>query len=264
MRINGAGSERSRSVITISANRDAVARLFCFPFAGGGASVFRKWAGHFGDDIEVRAIQMPGRECRMPETPLTDIADVVRMLATDIAPLLDRPYAFFGHSMGSLVSYSLARELRAAGAPMPMHMFVSGRRAPHLPRERRALHDLPRADLLEELGRLEGTPAAVLENEELLELFLPLLRADFKINETYAYAPAAPLPCGATVMGGLSDVAASRAQLEAWREHFDGKVDVSMFPGGHFFIDDARAQIADRICARMAQSLRSVRQAVAC
>ncbi len=200
----------------------------------------------------------------MSEAPLTDIADVVRMMSMDIAPYLDRPYAFFGHSMGSLVSYSLAHELRAAGAPLPMHMFVSGRRAPHLPPERRALHDLPRAELLEELGRLEGTPKAVLENEELLELFLPLLRADFKLNETYAYSPTPPLPCGATVMGGLSDMAASRTQLEPWREHFDGKVDVSMFPGGHFFIDDARAQIAERICARMAQSLRSVRQAVAC
>lgn len=264
MRIKGAGLERSRSIVTISSNCDAAARLFCFPFAGGGASVFRKWAGHFGESIQLFGIQLPGRENRLADEPLTDMADVVRTLAAEIAPYLDRPYAFFGHSLGSLVSYALARELRAVGAPGPTHLFVSGRRAPNLSSGRRALHDLPRAELLDELRGLEGTPSAVLENEELLELFLPLLRADFKINETYAHAPAAALPCGATVMGGLSDAAASRAQLEAWREHFDGKVDVAMFPGGHFFIDDARAQIVERICARMAQSLRSVRQAVAC
>lgn len=250
------GTQRTRSLVTVSSNRDAVARLFCFPFAGGGASVFRNWAAHVAGDIELVAIQLPGRESRIAETPFTSIRDICAALAVDIAPMLDRPYAFYGHSLGSLVGFSLARELRRIGAPMPIHLFLSGRRAPHLPSGRRPLYDLPREELLAELGRLEGTPRAVLENEELLELFLPLLRADFQVNETYEHATQPPLPCGASVMGGLTDEAADRAQLEAWQEHFEGKVDVSMFPGGHFYVDQALAAIGSRISARMAQLLR--------
>lgn len=247
---------RARSVVAVSSNADAAARLFCFPFAGGGASVFRKWAPHIASDIELLAIQLPGRESRIAETPFTNLRDICSTLAADIAPLLDRPYAFYGHSLGSLVAFSLARELRSIGAPLPMHLFLSGRRAPHLPSGRRPLYDLPRDELLLELDRLEGTPRAVLENEELLELFMPLLRADFQVNETYEHAALPPLPLSASVMGGLADEAADRSQLEAWQEHFEGKINVSMFPGGHFYIDDALPVIGGRISACMAQLLR--------
>lgn len=251
------GAPWARSIVTVSRNADAVARLFCFPFAGGGASVFRKWAPHIASDIELLAIQLPGRESRIAETPLTSLRSICSLLAADIAPLLDRPYAFYGHSLGSLVAFSLARELRSIGAPLPMHLFLSGRRAPHLPSGRRPLYGLPRQELLVELERLEGTPRAVLENEELLELFLPLLRADFQVNETYEHATLPPLPFGASVMGGLADEAADRGQLEAWQEHFEGKINVSMFPGGHFYIDDALPVVGGRVSASMAQLLRS-------
>ncbi len=245
----------ARSVIALARNDDARVRLFCFPFAGGGASVFRKWTPHVSRDVQMMAIQMPGRESRLSEDLHVDMPVAVAAIVDDLLPWLDRPFAFLGHSLGSLMSFCVARELRERGAPMPLHMFLSARRAPHLAGPRRALHGLPRDELLRELRSLEGTPSAVLEHEELLELLLPILRADFQLNERYVHADAAPLPCTATVMGGLSDHAADRAQLAQWAQHFAGPTELDMFPGGHFYVDQMLPVLGARIGQRLLSSV---------
>ena len=211
-------------------------RLFCFPYAGGGASAFRGWASELPKDVEVCAIQLPGRESRLLEEPYRDIPAIVQALATAIVPFFDRPYAFFGHSMGSLVAFELARELRRQHRAGPMHLVVSGHRAPRFASRRRAIHALPQAELIDELRRLNGTPEEVLRDPELMSMLLPTLRADFSACEQYTYADEAPLTCPISAFGGLQDPRVAHDDLSAWREQTTDRFVLRMLPGDHFFL----------------------------
>lgn len=217
-------------------NPKANLRLFCFPYAGGNALVYRSWAQKLPSDVEVVAIQLPGRGNRMHEPLISKLSTVVELLASAIIPSLDEPFAFFGHSMGTLLSFELARLLRREGRPLPVHMFVSGRGAPQLNHLHPPLHNLPTNELLHELRRLDGTPSAVLEHPDLMELMLPILRADFSICDTYEYSQAAPLDCPISAFGGLQDAGVSRRNLEAWREQTSASFTARMLPGNHFFL----------------------------
>ena len=170
--------------------KQPAARLFCFPYAGGGASIYRQWASKLPVWIEVCAFQLPGREIRMREPGHTDLRSAVEEVADTIHSLLDKPFYLFGHSMGSAISFELARLLRRSGLPQPRHLFVSARRAPQLPQPKEDIHVLPEREFLASIKKLGGTPEEVLKNEELMELFLPTLRADFTLLETYKYVPA--------------------------------------------------------------------------
>lgn len=211
-------------------------RLFCFPYAGGTPLVYRTWAQQLPSSVEVVAIQLPGRATRMREAPISKLTDLVGPIASALAPYLDKPYAFFGHSMGALISFEVARLFRRQGRELPRHLFVSGRSAPQLDSERRPLYNLPTDELLAELQQLEGTPREVLEHPELMDLMLPTLRADFSICDTYEYTEEAPLPCPITAFGGLQDSNISRRKVEAWREQTSAAFTLRMFPGNHFFI----------------------------
>ncbi|HEX8456603.1 MAG TPA: alpha/beta fold hydrolase [Pyrinomonadaceae bacterium] len=212
-------------------------RLFCFPYAGGGSLLFRRWLPYLKGAVELCAAQLPGRETRMRESPVSELRVLVDALAREIKPFLDRPYAFFGHSMGALVAFELARRLRDEGMVEPMHLFLSGRRAPQLPKTDRALHTLPEAEFIEEVIRLNGTPREVLSHPELMQILIPLLRADFAVCQTYEYAPHAPLRSSITALGGLHDEWIDHASLDAWREHTTANFAVRMFPGDHFFLN---------------------------
>ncbi|HEX8719944.1 MAG TPA: thioesterase II family protein [Pyrinomonadaceae bacterium] len=215
-------------------------RLFCFPYAGGGAAIYRSWGGILPKPVEVCAAQLPGRGTRMREPAVSDLGALVRALADALENDLDRPFAFFGHSMGALICFELARHLRERGAPQPVHLFVSGRRAPQLPSTQRVIHDLPEPEFVEELRRLQGTPPEVLEHPELMQLLSPLLRADFSLAETYAYAPGPPLDCPVSAFGGLQDEEVGREELEGWKEQTTGRFKLRMMPGNHFFLDEGR------------------------
>lgn len=217
-------------------------RLFCFPYAGGGAPIYRLWPQSLPSEIEVCVGQLPGRGTRLREQPFTSLDALVEAAAEAIAPLLDKPFALFGHSMGAMISFELARKLREQGRPQPVHLFVSGRRAPQLPNRDNMSYNLPEAELGQELLRLNGTPREVLEHPELMELMLPLLRADFSVVETYVYRPGVPLDCPLTAFGGLRDAEVSREQLEAWREQTTGEFTLRMLPGDHFFLNDPQSQ----------------------
>jgi medium-chain acyl-[acyl-carrier-protein] hydrolase len=154
---------------------------------------------------------------------------------------LDKPFIFFGHSMGGLISFELARLLRRDYSLSPVHLFVSGRRAPQIPTPDPRIHTLPEPAFLEELRRLNGTPEAVLENSELMQLLIPTLRADFAVLETYVYAPGPTLDCPITTFGGLHDREVSCDELEAWREQTNAAFSLQMFPGDHFFLHSAQS-----------------------
>lgn len=217
-------------------------RLFCLPFSGAGASSFLPWSADLPETIEVCPIQLPGRETRMREAPFQRLTPLVKALATEITPWLDMPFAFFGHSLGALIAHELTRELRRQNRPGPLHLFASGRRAPHLV-DPDPLHRLPDPAFIARLRRMEGTPEAILREPELLALFLPILRADLAVNEAEAHVPEAPLDCPITAYGGLTDERVPRDGLEAWRQHTTGPFSIEMFPGGHFFLKSARVDL---------------------
>ncbi|WP_175411367.1 thioesterase II family protein [Streptomyces sp. TRM64462] len=216
-------------------------RLFVFPHAGAGASAYRL-APHVPDTVEVVTVQLPGRENRFAEDPLTSVDAVVDELAPLIASRTELPFGFFGHSMGALVAFAVARRLRTMGAPLPARMFLSALRAPDLP-DREPLHHLPDAELLDRLGR--GEFAGL--DPELQELLLPLMRADLTLCETYAYEHEAPLPCPFTVLGGSDDDTVREPELAAWHDHTSADFELRLFPGEHLYVRGAEPQLAETI-----------------
>ena len=216
-------------------NGRAAIRLFCFPYSGAGASIFLEWHRILPDFIEVMPVQLPGREDRIGERPYTNITSLIPALAEGIRPYLYHPFAFFGHSMGALISFELARYLRRTAGITPSHLFASGHAAPQVTHYDAPLHQLPDTRFLERLRELNGTPDDVLQNEELCQLLLPALRADFTLCETYRYDNDDPLSCPITALGGLTDPFLSRAKIQAWREQTTGHFALRMFPGDHFY-----------------------------
>lgn len=221
-------------------NERAGVRLFCFPYAGGSALTFRGWPALLAPEVEVCAVQLPGRGPRMHEPPFDDARSLIEALLPVMARHLDRPFALFGHSMGGAIAFELARRLHGEFGVEPLHLFISGRRAPHVSYAGPTLYDLPEPAFKEELRRLGGTPAEVLEDPELMELLVPLLRADIALSQTYRYEPRPSLTCPLTVFGGLQDGHDEPEVLAAWREHTLGAFDMKMFEGDHFFINTAQ------------------------
>lgn len=239
-------------------NPAARLRLFCFPYAGGGATIYSRWPALLPPEVEVVAVQPPGREGRIGERPFHDLAALVAEMHGHLLPHLgERPFALFGHSNGALMAFELARTLRRAGGPLPLHLFVSGRPAPQLPLKERPVHALPHDDFVAELRRLEGTPEEVLQHAELLELIVPLLRADFSLGETYGFAPEAPLEVPLSAYGGARDAEVAEADVEAWREQAAGEFRCRIFPGGHFFVNEDREAVVAEVAADLRPLLSS-------
>ena len=224
-------------------NPRASMRLFCFPYAGGRASVFRTWPDELPSEIEFYAIELPSRGKRIKEPPITRMEPLVHAIADAIESLLDKPFCFFGHSMGALTSFELARLLRREGRPQPLHLFVSGSAAPQIKDAHPVTFDLPEPEFLEVLRRLNGTPREVLENDELLQLMLPTLRADFELLQMYKYADESPFRFPITAFGGLQDKEVSREDLEGWRVQTATTFILRNFPGDHFFLHTDRSRV---------------------
>lgn len=209
------------------------ATLFCFPFGGGSAAAFRPWADHVPSDVKLVGIDLPGRAARFGEPLLTSAKDVVTQLLAEKGYFARHaPFVFFGHSLGAIVAFELARELP------PSRLVVSGRRAPHLPLPRSPIYDLPDHRFVEELRKYEGTPEEVLADREVMELYLPILKADFAISESYRYEEAPPLALPLLVLGGESDPMVEASSLHEWTRHTTGDHAVHTFEGGHFFLND--------------------------
>lgn len=226
-------------------NPHARLRLFCFPYAGGNALIYRKWPEAFpaSSGVEVLPLQLPGRGNRLNEPAFARCEPLVETLAAALSPHFDRPFAFFGHSMGAMIAFELARLLQLRGHPGPQHLFASGSPAPHLRSDESPTYNLPDAEFIEELRRLKGTPTQVLENPELMQLMMPLLRADFALTQTYVYREGPKLNCPFTVFGGREDEEVRGEKISAWCELTSGGCSLKVLDGGHFFIHTAEEQL---------------------
>jgi len=231
-------------------NPGASLRLFCLPYAGGSALLFRSWARHIAPHVEVCAVQLPGHGDRVREPLCTRIDELVPALDEALRPFLDKPFAVFGYSLGAVTDFELARRLRKSGIK-PMHLFVAGRRAPQLPAPRAPRHELSDEQFIAELKRLNGTPPEVFEHEELTQLMLPMLRADFTLDETYDYQEGPPLECPLSAYGGLEDPDVSSEQLDEWRSQTSAAFELIMFPGDHFFLNTSPAGLFEAINRRL-------------
>ena len=231
-------------------SRDARLRLFCFPYAGGGSAGYYTWSDELPADVQVCPVELPGRERRLRERPYSSLASLVTDLADALHGALDRPFALFGHSMGALITFELARELRRRRVPGLCRLFVSGFRAPQLPCPQPALNQLPDAEFAEVVGRqYQGIPPEVASSRELMTLLLPTLRADFTILESYRHVPEEPFDTGVSVFGGDRDDQVPLADLEAWSVHTRGDFVLRLLPGGHFFLKGGtRTLLLQAIC----------------
>jgi surfactin synthase thioesterase subunit len=226
--------------------QDAELRLFCFHYAGSGGSVFRSWTRWLPPEVELIAVQLPGRENRLDEPLLYSMDLVTPPLADAVAPLLDRPFAFFGHSTGALISFDLARVLRKRGLPQPRLLIASSQNAPN-DKPPVIRHTLSDPEFIEILRGCKGTPDSVLGNSALLELLLPRIRADGAVYETYDYAPEPPLDCRIVVFYGVEDNMVSSAGLAGWQGETRSSFHRYAFPGGHFFMHEDEVVVAEHI-----------------
>jgi medium-chain acyl-[acyl-carrier-protein] hydrolase len=233
---------KKEKLFAIDPNQVADLRLFCFHYAGGNAHIFRDWHQKLPQHVQVVPVELPGHGTRLRESLLDSIPALVQEIATGITGYLDRPFVFFGHSMGALLSFEIARFLRRYFLPQPVHLYVSAHIAPHLSEERETIHQLPDDELTEKLRELNGTPEAVLNNPELRELFLPIIRNDFKVCETYQFKSGLPLDCPITVYGGVDDADVAHQELQAWGQHTTAGIQLRLIDGDHFFIHNQQDQ----------------------
>ncbi len=211
-------------------------RLFCFPYAGAGASIFCPWTAQLAPDIEVVPVQLPGRENRLSEPLFTQISPLVEALSYHLLPYCDRPFALFGHSVGALVAFEFARYLRRHDYHQPLHLFISGREAPQLRPSSPPIHPLPDPEFIEKLRQYNGMPDTLLQNPELMALFIPILRADLAINENYNYYSEAPLNYPISAFAGLDDCEATQEEMAPWSQETCHQFTLNLVPGDHFFI----------------------------
>ena len=238
-------------VTSLQPNPQACLRLFCFPYAGGSSLIFRTWSHSLPTTVEVCPIELPGRGTQMKLPAFTQLQPLVQALAPVLIPHLDKPFAFFGHSMGALVCFELARLLRKEYGIIPTHLFVSARLAPQIANLKPPVHVLPDFEFKEELRRLNGTPEAVLQNAELMELLVPILRADFAVLETYVYSAEPPLNCPISAYGGLEDQEVSYDELEAWQNQTNAAFSLEMFTGNHFFLHSAQSLLLESLAQKI-------------
>lgn len=227
-------------------------RLYCFPYGGAGASMYRAWGRSLPDWVEVVPVHLPGREHRIREAPHSFIEPAVAEVLADFAP--DGPFALFGHSMGTLVAFELARALRRRGGPEPGLLIVSGLGAPQVKRDRPRITDLPEGPFLEQLRMHFDVTEDLLSDPLILEMVLPVLRADLAVVENYQYTPEPPFEFPIVAFGGGIDPEARPDHIHAWKDQSVRPVPVTIFPGGHFYINAHRERLLAAVRAALEET----------
>jgi len=226
----------------------ATVRLFCFPYAGVGGAVFRPWVAGLPAEVDVCAVQLPGRTTRMSEAPIANIPVLVDGIVAAVTPHLDIPFVFFGHSMGAILAAEVTRELARRGERLPRFLMVSSRRPPHMPDSHPPLRNLSDTEFVEEvMRRYGGIPPEILCERDILALLLPALRADIAALETHQPPRRPPLPCPIVAFGGTDDALTPSAHIEAWREETAAGFTTCVFPGGHFYLESARNAVLAKV-----------------
>jgi medium-chain acyl-[acyl-carrier-protein] hydrolase len=223
-------------------------RLWCVPFAGGGAAVWHVWAAALAGLTELVAVRAPGRENRVGEPPLVNLWDYVASLVEQIAPYAHEEYAMCGHSLGALVVFELVRALRVRGLGLPRALIVCGARAPHHPPDLPLLHKLPRDQFIVAVEERYGAiPSEIRDHPEFLDLLLPTLRADLEMYETYQHPIGRPVDVPLLALGGDSDTVVSPSEVFDWQAHTSGAFEAEIVPGGHFFPQDNVVATTQRV-----------------
>ncbi len=230
--------------------------LLGFPYAGMGPSVFREWVDRLPSGVEVRGVRLPGRESRFGERALGTMEELLPALTAGVTPALDRPWVAYGHSMGAIVAFELARRLTAAGRP-PAALFVGAFRAPQLPDRYPPLYQLPVDEFRDELRRRYGLLNEALDHPEILEALEPTLRADSKVCDTYTFRPGAALTCPLVVYGGTGDTHIEELEYRGWQEHTTGSFAVEPIEGDHFFMTSSGERLLERLRPRLEELLAS-------
>jgi len=227
-------------------------RLFCFPYAGGSATAYHRFGQALPADVEMVSLQVPGRGFRMREPAICELGALLAAVEAAIAPRLDRPYALFGHSLGALVAFEIARRLRRSGRPAPVHLFASASPAPQATHALRVSTDLAAPEFWAGVHELYGTPAQVLADPELLNLVVPPLKIDVQLIASYRYLTEPPLATPITALIGNRDPMVDRAAAEEWRVETTAGFAVHEVPGPHLYLQDAPAELIGVVRAALA------------
>lgn len=243
--------QRSPWLVRAPASKARI-RLFCFAYAGGSAFNFLPWRAALDPSIDICAVQLPGRGARIADPPIASMPVLLKMMAPAITEHSQLPFAFFGHSVGALIAFELARYLQLHGVAGPKRLFMSGCQAPQYRSPTRKLHELPDAAFLDELRSYNGTPVEVLENRQLMELLLPTIRADFALAENYAYRSGPLLQAPISVFAGKDDDNKAPGQVDGWARETADDCRINWFEGGHFFVNTARDAVIKQLDAELA------------
>ena len=238
-------STDNRWLLRFSKSATPSLRLVCFPFAGSSASIFRPWIDSLPGEVEVLAVQLPGRENRLRERCIRDMDEIVEQLEHEIGPVLAPPFVFFGHSLGSLIAYELLQRLEAAGRSRAELFFASGAPAPHTCISPEEPHTLTQDQIQRDLRKISGTHATLLDDAELLALLLPMLQADFELFANYRYREPAPLQSPIVAIRGAADAYITHQRQLEWNRHTDRQFSFHIIPGPHhFMVDSSEALLA--------------------
>lgn len=254
---NALQSHKNRSILNVNTAQDAATQtsLFCLPFAGGSAQYYKSWEQEDLGPLSACAIELPGRGFRLRDPLVADFCDLVEELTDTLSNAVTPPYALFGHSLGALLAFEVTRALEKSGGPLPVHLFLSACRAPHVTRRIRPWHDLPEDDLIAEVVKLNGTSPESLEDPDIRAMMIPVFRTDFRLGEEYTYVPQAPIKIPISVFGGTSDPLVQPEELKAWSEHTSDFRGCHLFPGGHFYLNTHASDVISTIRAELASDL---------
>lgn len=222
-------------------------RVFCFPYAGGSAAVFKNWQKKLGEKVEVISIQLPGRATRLDEPVISSMNPIIEELINAVSHYIDRPYIFFGHSLGSRIAFELVLKFFEQHVRLPDHFIVSASRGPNLPIGIGNIHELSDDEFTTEIGKLNGTPNIILENKELMKILLPSLKGDFRLAYEYIYKGEIRLKIPISIFTGRQDTAITKKDLKEWNRFFKGQSEITFFEGGHFFLNEEQDSVLKKV-----------------